>query len=48
LNVASDLNYLKLIVYFDELKSDESEKLGAFNLGNIELISFANLMVRLF
>jgi hypothetical protein len=45
IKIANELDYLKLIVYFDQLKPNELEILKIYNLNSIKLISFNDLMV---
>ena len=44
--VVTDLEFLKLIVHFDELSEVQLNTLKKYNLGKVELISFNNLMVK--
>ena len=45
INVLHELVYLKLIVYFDQLKPNELETLKKYNIDSIKLISFNDLLV---
>ncbi len=45
IDVLHELAYLKLIVYFDQLKSNELETLKKYNIDSIKLISFNDLLV---
>lgn len=46
IEVVTDLEFLKLIVHFDELSEVQLSTLKKYNLGKVELISFNNLMVK--
>jgi hypothetical protein len=45
IDVLHELAYLKLIVYFDQLKSNELETLKKYNIDSIKIISFNDLLV---